>query len=165
MVISSGKSIPSLQLPSHTLKLNLNTITECVGTEIECLQTRQVYSITPHSQITLSNTTFALSRNDSNPNEALLSRGKSDSSPHTHKPTPENGVLIRDERGVAEHNRLQFGEVYSITHTHKHNSQTHSHCRRGKWTHQTQPISDSANLLLNTPSTQHSSTPVKPNRS
>ena len=46
MVISSGKSIPSLQLPSHTLKLNLNAITECVGTEIERLQTRQVYSIT-----------------------------------------------------------------------------------------------------------------------
>ena len=164
MVISSGKSIPSPQLPSHTLELNLNTITECVGTEIERLQTRQVYSITPHSQITPSNTTFGLSRNDSNPNEALLSTGKSDSSPHTHKSTPEDGVLIRDERGVAERNRLQFGEVYSITHTHKHNSQTHSHCRRGKRTCRTQPISDSANLLLNTPSTQHSSTPVKPNR-
>ena len=115
MVISSGKSIPSPQLPSHTLKLNLNTITECVGIEIKCLQTRQVYLITPHSQITPSNTTFALSRNDSNPNEALLSRGKSDSSLHTHKPTPEDSVLIREERGVAEHNRLQFGEVYSIT--------------------------------------------------
>ena len=119
MVISSGKSIPSLQLPSHTLELNLNTITECVGTEIERLQTRQVYSITPHSQFTPSNTTLGLSRNDSNPNEALLSTGKSDSSPHTHKSTPEDSVLIRDERGVAEHNRLQFGEVYSITHTHK----------------------------------------------
>ena len=114
MVISSGKSIPSLQLPSHTLKLNLNTITECVGIEIERLQTRQVYSITPHSQITPSNTTFGLSRNDSNPNEALLSTGKSDSSPHTHKPTPEDGVLIRDECGVTEHNRFQFGEVYSV---------------------------------------------------
>ena len=120
MVISSGKSIPSPPLPSHTLKLNLNTITECVGIEIERLQTRQVYSITPHSQITPSNTTFGLSRNDSNPNEALLSTDKSDSSPHTHKPTPEDGVLIRDERGVAEHNRLQFGEVCSITHTHNH---------------------------------------------
>ena len=115
MVISSGKSIPSLPLPSHTLKLNLNAITECVGIEIERLQTRQVYSITPHSQITPSNTTFGLSRNDSNPNEALLNTGKSDSSLHTHKPTPENSVLIRDERGVAECNRLQFGEVYSIT--------------------------------------------------
>ena len=148
MVISSGKSSPSLPLPSHTLKLNLNTITECVGTEIECLQTRQVYSITPHSQITLSNTAFVLSRNDSNPNEKLGSRGKSDSSPHTHKSTPEDGVLTLDERGVAEHNRLQFGEVYSITHTHKPHSQTHSHCRRGKRTCQTQPISDSANLPL-----------------
>ena len=117
MVISSGKSIPSLQLPNHTLKLNLNTITECVGTEIERLQTRQVYSITPHSQITPSNTTFGLSRNDSNPNEALLSTGKSDPSPHTHKSTPENSVFIRDERGVGEHNRLQFGQVYSITTT------------------------------------------------
>ena len=165
MVISSGKSIPSLHLPSHTLKLNLNTITKCVGTEIECLQTRQVYSITPHSQITLSNMTFGLSRNDSNPNEALLSTGKSDSSPHTHKPTPEDSVLIRDERGVAERNRLQFGEVCSITHPHKPHSQTHSHCRRGKRTCQTQPISDSANLPLNTPSNKHSSTLVKPNRS
>ena len=164
MVISSGKSIPSRPLPSHTLKLNLNAITECVGTEIECLQTRQVYSITPHSQITPSNTTFGLSRNDSNPNEALLSTGKSDSSLHIHKPTPEDGVLIRDERGVAEHNRLQFGEVYSITHTHNPHSQTHSHCRRGKRTHRTQPISDSANLPLSTPSTQHSSTPARPNR-
>ena len=164
-MISSGKSIPSPHLPSHTLKLNLNAITECVGTEIERLQTRQVYSITPHSQITPSNTTFGLSRNDSNPNEALRRRGKSDPSPHTHKSTPENSVLIRDERGVAECNRLQFGEVYSITHPHKPHSQTHSHCRRGKRTRQTQPISDSANLLLNTPSTQHSSTLVKPNRS
>ena len=117
MVISSGKSIPSPQLPSHTLKLNLNAITECVGSEIERLQTRQVYSITPHSQITPSNTTFGFSRNDSNPNEALLSRGKSDPSPHTHKSTPEDGVLTLDECGVAEHNRLQFGEVYSITTT------------------------------------------------
>ena len=165
MVISSGKSIPSLPLPSHTLKLNLNTITECVGIEIERLQTRQVYPITPHSQFTPSNTTFVLSRNDSNPNEALLSTGKSDSSPHTHKSTPEDSVLIRDERGVAEHNRLQFGEVYSITHTHKPHSQTHSHCRRGKWTHQTQPISDSANLPLNSSSTPHSSTPARQNRS
>ena len=165
MVISSGKSIPSLQLPSHTLELNLNTITECVGTEIERLQTRQVYPITSHSQITPLNTTFGLSRNDSNPNEALLSTGKSDSSLHTHKSTPENSVLIRNERGVTERNRLQFGEVYSITHTHKPHSQTHSHCHRGKKTHQTQPISDSANLPLNTPSTQHSSTPVKQNRS
>ena len=165
MVISSGKSIPSPQLPRHTLKLNLNAITECVGIEIERLQTRQVYSITPHSQFTPSNTTFGLSRNDSNPNEALLSTGKSDSSPHTHKPTPENSVLIRNERGVAERNRLQFGEVYSITHTHKPHSQTHSHCRRGKRTCQTQPISDSVNLFLNTPSTQYSSTPVKQNRS
>ena len=164
MVISSGKSIPSPQLPSHTLKLNLNTITECVGTEIERLQTRQVYLITPHSQTTPSNMTFGLSRNDSNPNEALLSKGKSDPSPHTHKSTSEDSVFICNERGVAERNRLQFGEVCSITHTYKHNSQTHSHCRRGKWTHQTQPISDSANLPLNTPSTQHSSTPVKPNR-
>ena len=165
MAISSGKSIQSPQLPSHTLKLNLNAITECVGTEIERLQTRQVYSITPHSQITPSNMTFVLSRNDSNPNEALLSTGKSDSSPHTHKSTSEDGVLVRDERGVAERNRLQFGEVCSITHTHKPHSQTHSHCRRGKRTCQTQPISDSANLLLNTPSNQHSSTPAKPNRS
>ena len=165
MVISSGKSIPSPQLPSHTLKLNLNAITECVGSEIERLQTRQVYPITPHSQITPSNTTFGFSRNDSNPNEALLSRGKSDPSPHTHKSTPEDGVLTLDECGVAEHNRLQFGEVYSITHTHKPHSQMHSHCRRGKRTHQTQPISDSANLPLNTPSTQHASTLVKPNRS
>ena len=148
MVISSGKSIPSLPLPSHTLKLNLNAITECVSTEIERLQTRQVYLITPHSQITPSNMTFGLSRNDSNPNEALLSTGKSNSSSHTHKSTSENSVLIRDERGVAEHNRLQFGEVCSITHTHKPHSQTHSHCRRGKQTHQTQPISDSANLPL-----------------
>ena len=162
MVISSGKSIPSLPLPSHTLKLNLNTVTECVGTEIERLQTRQVYSITPHSQFTPSNTTFGLSRNDSNPNEALLSTGKSDPSPHTYKATPENSVLILDERGVAEHNRLQFGEVCSITTIHKPHSQTHSHCHRGKRTCQTQPISDSANLPL-TPSTQHSSTPVKPN--
>ena len=54
MVISSGKSIPSHQLPSHTLKLNLNTFTECIGIEIERLQTRQVYSLTStpkqHSQ-------------------------------------------------------------------------------------------------------------------
>ena len=148
MVISSGKSIPSLPLPSHTLKLNLNTVTEWVGIEIERLQTRQVYSITPHSQCTPSNTTLGLSRNDSNPNEALLSTGKSDPSLHTHKSTPENSVLIRDERGVAEHNRFQFGEVCSITHIHKHNFQTHSYCRRGKRTCQTQPISDSANLPL-----------------
>ena len=148
MVISSGKSIPSLPLPSHTLELNLNTVTECVGTEIERLQTRQVYSITPHSQFTPSNTTFGFSRNDSNPNVAFRRRGKSDPSPHTHKSTPENSVLIRDERGVAEHNRFQFGEVCSITHIHKPNSQTHSHYRRGKRTCRTQPISDSANLPL-----------------
>ena len=142
MVISSGKSIPSQPFPKHTFKHDMNAITECVGTEIERLQTRQVYLITPHTQITPSNTTFGLSRNDSNPNEALLSTGKSDPSPHTYKATPENSVLIRDERGVAEHNHLQFGEVYSITHTHKPNSQTHSYCRRGKKTCQTQPISD-----------------------
>ena len=131
MVISSGKSIPSLHLPSHTLKLNLNTITECVGIEIERLQTRQVYLITPHSQSTPSNTTFVLFRNDSNPNEAFRRRGKSNSLPLTHKSTLESQSLIHDERGAAERDHFQFGQVYSITHAHKSHSQTQHSCYHG----------------------------------
>ena len=104
------------------------------------------------------------SRNALAPKSSVCKRGKSIPSPHTHKSTSENSVFIRNERGVAERNRLQFGEVCSVIHTHKPHSQTHSHYRHGKKTCQTQPISDSANLPLNTPSTQHSSTPVKPNR-
>ena len=84
-----------------------------------------------HSQNTPSNTTFVLSRNDSNPNEALRRRGKSNSSPLTHKSTLENYPLIHDERRAAERDHFQFGQVYSITHAHKSHSQTQHSCYHG----------------------------------
>ena len=84
-----------------------------------------------HSQNTPSNTTFVLSRNDSNPNEAFRRRGKSNSLPLTHKSTLESQSLIHDERGAAERDHFQFGQVYSITHAHKPHSQIQHSCYPG----------------------------------
>ena len=165
MVISSGKSIPSPQLPSHTLKLNLNTFTKCVGTEIERLQTRQVYSITsthkPHPR----------TQHSGSPGMTQIQMKYSVAEANlTHHPTltsPPLKTAFSLWMNVELPNAIvsSLGKSIPSPTLTKHNSQTHSHCRRGKRTCRTQPISDSANLPLNSSSTQHSSTPVRQNRS